>query len=341
MTGTEALRALDLDGAAPQRRRRAEQRLLHRQRPGDRENLPAAPRRRAAGDRGHALPHRGRPASGTRPPSSARPNTCRPRASRWRSPRSSPSCGTRATRGTSCSTRSPSTSTPRAVSVGQEGAAARSPIRSTSAASSAGGRRSCMRPSRRRRSDRAFKAEPITDRDVARWAKAATRDVTRALDVVAKAAPGLTGEAKADAAALHKARKAILARRLGRGRAAGVGPQDAHPWRLPSRPGAGGAGRRLPDRLRGRAAAGLAERREKTSPLRDVAGHAPLLRLCRVVGARPAARTDRRGRPGAPRPGLRLARHGGPRLCRGLLAAAKRAASCRTRSSRRRSSTCS
>ncbi len=79
------------------------------------------------------------------------------------------------------------------------------------------GRRTAETARRLRDADRATAPSRPSRSPTATW-RAGPRpqpaDVTRALDVVAKAAPSLTGEAKADAAALHKARKAILARAL-------------------------------------------------------------------------------------------------------------------------------
>ena len=231
-----------------------------------------------------------------------------------------------------------STSTPTALPpTGRRRLRPPSPTRSTSAPRSAGGTASCTRPSPRRPTTRPSRRSRSRRATWRAGPGEATRDVDpRPRHRQARPRLACAGEAEGRCGGAADGAEGDPRPRLGRGRPAGRGPQDARPRRLPSRPGAGRAGRRLHHRLRGRAARGLAERRREDLAAARRRRHAALLRLCRLVGARPAARPHRR----APTPALRdrafaLARRGGARLSSTPTGAAAEArASCRTRSSR-------
>src|SRR5690606_3366528 len=114
--------------------------------------------------------------------------------------------------------------------------------------------------------------EAITAADLKRWVREATRDVTRAIDVVQKALPQLDTESRPEAATLVKARKQILDRlaKVAKLPASGLKSRIHGDFHL---------GQVLVAQddvylidFEGEPQRGLAERSAKTSPLRDVAG---------------------------------------------------------------------
>ena len=104
--------------------------------------------------------------------------------------------------------------------------------------------------------DKAFKPRTATEEDVKRWIERARRLVDKAFDIIASLK---TGENESDDT---RDRRPDLQQGLADRFDGEPGadrrrwPGDAHPWRLPSRPGAGVERRRLHHRLRGRARPG-------------------------------------------------------------------------------------
>ena len=126
----------------------------------------------------------------------------------------------------------------------------------------------------------AFAPETATAADSRAWSGGVRTQLEAALAALAGVTSWSDPQAAAAAAALADRRAALLdaVRPAGGGRPRRA--QDAHPWRFPSRPGAGVVGRRLCHRLRGRAgpAAGAAAGQDQPAARRG--GAAALVRLC-------------------------------------------------------------
>ena len=213
---------------------------LRRRRRGDAEDLPAAPRRRAAGDRGGALPDRGRRVPEHAGLSRQRRVRAGRAASRSRSPRSSPSCATRATPGASIARRARApprrVRAPAALDARRRGRGAAPTFAyplDLAARRSAGARPSCMPRFATPTDDPAFAAEPVSADDVDRWVDAATRRGASARFAMLRARDrGLPDEARPKSPRCSmRARRSSQRLEALRGLGA-VRPEDPHPRRL-------------------------------------------------------------------------------------------------------------